>query len=70
MANPTAVFLAAEMMLDHIGEPAAADAVRHALIDTFKEGRFLTKDVGGTSSTSEFSEWVAEKAAAHVASDT
>lgn len=70
LANPTAVLLAAELMLTHLGEPHAAKAVRNALLDTFKEGRFLTKDVGGTSSTSEFSDRVAEKTAVYAAQVT
>ncbi len=70
VANPTALLQASEFMLHHIGEPAAAAAVGQALIDTFKEGKFLTKDIGGTASTSEFSARVAEKAADQAASVT
>ncbi len=61
VANPTALLLACEMMLRHIGEPTAADALRHGITATMEEGRYLTPDLGGTASTSDYAERVAEK---------
>lgn len=54
VANPTALLLSAVMMLRHIGEEAAATRIRQALYDTLTEGRVLTRDLGGTASTTEF----------------
>ena len=67
-ANPTALLQSAEMMLVHLGEIAAAKALKGALLETFSEGRYLTADVGGTASTTEFADCVADKAASAVAS--
>lgn len=58
-ANPTALMLSSEMMLRHIGEPVAADALRAGLYQTLDEGVYLTGDLGGSSSTTEFAERVA-----------
>ena len=55
-ANPTALILSAEMMLTHLGEQEAASLLRSGLMDTLKEGQFLTGDLGGSSSTTEFSD--------------
>lgn len=60
IANPTALLLACEMMLRHIGEPKAADALRNGITLTMEEGRFLTPDLGGPASTSEYAQRVAE----------
>ena len=65
IANPTAVLQSAELLLEHIGEIKASKALKAGLLDTFKEGRFLTRDVGGQSSTSDFGNRVAELAANH-----
>jgi len=54
LANPTAVLQSAILMLRHIKETEAADRVQAALEKTYKEKLHLTRDVGGTSSTSEF----------------
>ncbi len=59
-ANPTALILSAEMLLHHIGEPDAAVALRKGLYDTLSEGKYLTADLGGRSSTTEFANRVAE----------
>lgn len=53
-ANPTAMFRSAEMMLRHIGEQEAANALSHAIFSTYQEGSHLTADLGGTASTDEF----------------
>jgi isocitrate dehydrogenase (NAD+) len=58
IANPTALLMSAIMMLDHIGEDAAARSIRNALYRVYREGRTLTRDVGGTASTAEFTESV------------
>jgi isocitrate dehydrogenase (NAD+) len=56
IANPTALLLSAVMMLRHIGEGAAADAIMTALSSVLSEQRVLTRDLGGTASTLEFTD--------------
>jgi len=58
LANPTAVLQSAILMLRHLGESEAADHIYRALEKTYKEKQHLTRDVGGTSKTSEFTEAV------------
>lgn len=45
VANPTAQILSAAMMLDHLGETAAAERVRAAVRATLVEGTCVTADV-------------------------
>ncbi len=45
VANPTAQILSAAMMLDHLGETAAAERVRAAVRATLAEGTCVTADV-------------------------
>jgi isocitrate/isopropylmalate dehydrogenase len=47
------------MMLDHLGEHAAADRVRDAVHAVLAEGKKLTGDLGGTTSTTEIAEAIA-----------
>jgi isocitrate dehydrogenase (NAD+) len=59
LANPTALILSAAMMLDHLGEHKAADDVRAAVNDVLREGKKITRDLGGTAGTSEVAEAIA-----------
>jgi tartrate dehydrogenase/decarboxylase/D-malate dehydrogenase len=54
VANPTGAMLAAAMLLDHVGEPRAADNLRNAVFAVLAAGRTRTRDLGGRASTSEF----------------
>jgi isocitrate dehydrogenase (NAD+) len=56
IANPTALLSSALMMLDHIGESAAAGRIRTALSRVLTEGRVRTRDLGGAATTSEFAD--------------
>jgi isocitrate dehydrogenase (NAD+) len=56
IANPTALLLSAIMMLRHLGEEAAADAIMSALTRVMIAGEFRTRDLGGTTSTLEFAD--------------
>ena len=56
-ANPTATFFAAAMMLEFLGEANIAKSVRKAVRIVIQNG-FSTKDLGGTLSTSEFTDKV------------
>jgi len=58
MANPTALLMSAIMMLDHIGEPCAARQIESALYCVYRENKRLTKDVGGSARTQQFTEAV------------
>ena len=54
LANPTALLLSALMMLRHLGEDAAADRIFAALERILSTGAVRTRDLGGTSTTTEF----------------
>jgi isocitrate dehydrogenase (NAD+) len=56
VANPAALLLAACMMLDHIGETKRATRIRGALEATIRDGRTVTRDLGGTASTDQFTD--------------
>ena len=58
IANPTALIQSAVLMLRHLGETAAADRVHAALEKTFKEKKHITRDVGGSAGTTEFTDAV------------
>ncbi len=57
-ANPTALMLSAVMMLTHLGENAASHKMQSAIEAVYREGKYLTGDVGGTASTGEFADAV------------
>ncbi len=56
LANPGALVLAGAMLMDHIGYRGIGDRIRHALEDTVRERRCVTRDLGGTASTEEFTD--------------
>ena len=58
VANPGALVLAACMMLEHIGETERAQRIRRALEATIREGKTVTRDLGGTASTTQFTDAV------------
>ena len=57
-ANPTALMLSSVMMLTHMGEAAAAQKLQGAVEAVYRDGKYLTGDVGGSSSTEEFTDAV------------
>jgi isopropylmalate/isohomocitrate dehydrogenase-like protein len=59
--NPTATIMAAQMMLDYLGEKEAAVKIENAVMEVLNEGKVRTKDLGGSSTTSEMSEAIASK---------
>ncbi len=65
-ANPTALIRSAELMLRHLGERRAADAIREALVDVYTERKFMTGDLGGTASTRQFTDYLCEKVQARL----
>jgi isocitrate dehydrogenase (NAD+) len=58
LANPTALLLSGLMMLDHLGERAAASRIRGALDRVLTGGVVRTRDLGGTATTTEFTDAV------------
>ena len=57
LANPTALLISAVLMLRHLDRDDVADRVMGAICTTLGDG-ILTRDVGGTASTTEFTEAV------------
>ena len=53
IANPMAAILASRMMLDYLGENKWAERIENAIITVLKEGKVLTPDLGGSSSTTQ-----------------
>jgi tartrate dehydrogenase/decarboxylase/D-malate dehydrogenase len=53
IANPIATFWTASLMLDHLGEPAAATLLMSAIERTLAAGDVLTPDLGGSATTAE-----------------
>ena len=58
VANPTALMRSAVLLLNHIGENAAAERLNKAIHDVYADGKSLTRDVGGSASTSQFTDAV------------
>jgi isocitrate dehydrogenase (NAD+) len=54
LANPTAMIQTAVLMLKHLGEREAADRIQGALEKVLAQRNVLTRDLGGHSTTSEF----------------
>jgi len=56
VANPMALLMSAIMMLRHIGETDRAGAVMQAMVAVLADGTIRTRDLGGSSSTTEFAD--------------
>jgi isocitrate dehydrogenase (NAD+) len=61
LANPMALLGSAILMLRHINEGEIADRVVRALGDVLGEGKVRTRDLGGKSSTIEFTEAICRR---------
>ena len=61
VANPTAILSSSILMLRHLGEGEAANRLQAAVMQVYRSGRHLTRDVGGTASTNEFADAVIEQ---------
>jgi isocitrate dehydrogenase (NAD+) len=61
IANPGALVLAACMMLEHIGDSTNAVRIRNAFETTIREGKVLTRDLGGDAGTDAFTDAVIAK---------
>jgi isocitrate dehydrogenase (NAD+) len=58
IANPTALIQSSVLMLRHIGERVIADRIQTALEKVLADGNLLTRDLGGSATTLEFTEQV------------
>ena len=54
IANPTALILGAALMLDYLGLSPQAERLRRAVRTVIGAGQTLTRDLGGSASTSEY----------------
>jgi isocitrate dehydrogenase (NAD+) len=58
VANPSSVLLASAMMLDYLGMKEKGDEIRHSIFEVLSQKDRLTRDLGGTSTSSEFTQAV------------
>ena len=61
VANPCALLLGAAQMLDHLGLPAKAEALRNAIVATLEAKDSLTPDLGGEGNTLSFAKAIASR---------
>ena len=61
VANPTALMLAAAMMLDHVGRHDLAQRLRSAIDATLNEDKVRTSDLGGHATTLEYASAIAAR---------
>ena len=61
IVNPTAMILSAKWMLEYLGFEDAAQRLERAVYGVYEEGKYLTPDQGGSSSTTQFCKAVKEK---------
>ena len=59
--NPSAMIMAAVLMLRHMEEREAADRIEKALAEQIKEGKDLTADLGGSAGTNEMAAALARR---------
>uniref|UniRef100_A0A453C7M9 Isopropylmalate dehydrogenase-like domain-containing protein n=1 Tax=Aegilops tauschii subsp. strangulata TaxID=200361 RepID=A0A453C7M9_AEGTS len=57
-ANPVALLLSSAMMLRHLQFPSFADRLETAVKRVIADGKYRTKDLGGTSTTQEVTDAV------------
>ncbi|MGL6474072.1 isocitrate dehydrogenase [Aeromonas hydrophila] len=61
IANPTSVILASIQMLEYLGMQDKAERIRKAVRATIESGDRVTRDLGGTASTSEFTQSIIDR---------
>ncbi|OGS27612.1 MAG: isocitrate dehydrogenase [Elusimicrobia bacterium RIFOXYB2_FULL_48_7] len=59
--NPTALLLSSKLMLDYIGETEKASRLEKALSAVIAEGRRVTYDLGGKSTTADMGDAIIER---------
>lgn len=60
-ANPTALIMSSVMMLRHLGLNKEAENIQNATLAIIAEGKYLTGDLGGTASTTDFTKAIINK---------
>ena len=61
IANPTALLLSAVMMLEHLNFKDEANRIKKAINDVLENTDIRTPDLGGTSSTKEYTDAIIER---------
>ncbi|TFF73021.1 isocitrate dehydrogenase [Aeromonas taiwanensis] len=61
IANPTSVILASIQMLEYLGMQDKAERIREAVRATIESGDRVTRDLGGSASTSEFTQAIIKR---------
>jgi len=61
IANPLAVIMSAVMMLNHMHEEGIAQKIKNAYNAVLADGKTLTRDLGGTAGTNEFTDALVAK---------
>jgi isocitrate dehydrogenase (NAD+) len=62
--NPVATILSGAWMVEYLGEKHISEAIFKATEQTIDDGKFLTYDLGGSSSLSKMAEAIAQRSAA------
>ena len=60
IANPIGAIWSGAMMLQHLGHQGAHDSILRGIETVLREGRCLTRDMGGSATTSELGTAVAD----------
>ena len=61
LANPLALIMSGVMMLNHINEQPVAQRIKNAYDSVLREGKTLTRDLGGSAGTAEFTDAIIGK---------
>jgi len=61
IANPIGQIWSGALMLRHLGASEASDAIEDAIATTLAESSVRTSDIGGSSSTTELGEAIAQR---------
>jgi isocitrate dehydrogenase (NAD+) len=59
--NPTALLLSGVLMLEHLGERAAAERMQAAIAAVIAEGKVVTYDLGGSAGTQDIARAIARR---------
>lgn len=63
IANPTALMLAAAMMLEHTGHHELANTLKTAITRVLQEDKIMTADLGGKATTKEYADAIIKRIA-------
>ncbi len=61
LANPLAVLLSANMMLEYVGEWKVAERIERAIWDVLEARTHVTRDLGGTGGTETFTQAIIDR---------